>query len=213
MKKLLILDLDETLIYAMPNGGGYDVSERPHLAEFLVEMASCFEVAIWSAGSRDYVDAIVSRSVVPRVSPVFVWANERCTCRRDPDTWDWIWAKPLAKVKRRGYKLADVLIVEDDPLKVRGNYGNAIYVQPYFGAESDDDLYWLKYYLPTLAEVPDVRRIEKRGWRKSAKWPGLVTPESYQLIPGVRQLLTVQDDPPEEVSDPPDKTGVGGTSS
>jgi hypothetical protein len=67
---LLILDLDETLIYATeaPLGRGHDflvgpysVYRRPHLAEFLASCSACSRLAFWSTASDDYVRAVVGR--------------------------------------------------------------------------------------------------------------------------------------------------------
>lgn len=42
-------------------------------------------------------------------------------------------------MKRKGFELARVLVPEDEPRKVHRNFGNAIYVNPFEGAEDDDD--------------------------------------------------------------------------
>lgn len=64
---LLVLDLDETLIHSSetplhraPNFrvGPYYVYQRPDLQEFLATAAVHYRLAIWSAGSDDYVAAI-----------------------------------------------------------------------------------------------------------------------------------------------------------
>lgn len=54
--------------------------------------------------------------------------------------------------------------MDDTPSKVARQYGNAVYVAPFFGDPGDDLLPRLDAYLGTLRDVPDVRRLEKRGW-------------------------------------------------
>ena len=76
--------------------------------------------------------------------------------------------KDLRKVKRLGFDLSRVLVVDDTPQKLERNYGNALYVQPYFGDAADDELPKLASYLRTLVASEDVRQVEKRGWRYSA---------------------------------------------
>ena len=61
------------------------------------------------------------------------------------------------------------LIVDDTPEKVRQNYGNAIYIKPYVGAPDDRELASLADYLLTLKDAENVRGIEKRNWRNSAR--------------------------------------------
>lgn len=70
-------------------------------------------------------------------------------------------------MKRIGFDLARVLIVDDTPKKLERNFGNAIYVKPYLGESEDDELLRLSAYLRTMEVVDDVRPIEKRGWRNS----------------------------------------------
>jgi len=51
-------------------------------------------------------------------------------------------------------------------LRVRANYGNAIYIKEFTGDLNDCELQHLYNYLLTLKTVANVRTIEKRGWRK-----------------------------------------------
>lgn len=86
--------------------------------------------------------------------------------RRDLETDTWSNTKPLQKLRRRGYDLNRILVVDDSPEKHTRNYGNLIHVAPYEGDPSDDELFHLSRYLEQIAQEPDVRRIEKRNWRK-----------------------------------------------
>jgi RNA polymerase II subunit A small phosphatase-like protein len=184
-EKLLILDLDETLIHASPTQVRADfdfqvfhyfVYQRPGLAEFLTTCAQHFKLAIWSSASDDYVRAIVRQIVPPGFTLEFVWGRSRCTPFATPQIDDYgyynldgtshyEYAKRLKKVRRRGFSLAQTLIVDDTPAKVQQNYGNAIYIKPYLGSLEDEELSYLGAYLLTLKDVEDVRTIEKRHWR------------------------------------------------
>lgn len=70
-------------------------------------------------------------------------------------------------MKRRGYPLERVLIVDDTPKKLDRHYGNLVRVKPFEGDPSDTELFGLIEYLPTLADAANVRSIEKRDWRKA----------------------------------------------
>ena len=76
------------------------------------------------------------------------------------------WVKDLKKVRKQGYALEHVLVVDDSREKLERNYGNHIPVQPFEGARDDDELLLLVDYLKQLESVPNVRCIDKRGWRK-----------------------------------------------
>lgn len=173
-KPLLILDVDETLIYAaeMPLDhkvdfilGQYHVYCRPQLNGFLQACQTKFQIAFWSSSTSDYLGGILRRILPDGLQPVFVWGRERCVRRYDPELQEECFVKDLQKVRRLGYELARVLIVDDTPAKVQRNYGNAVYVSPFYGDTADDELPRLSEYLMSLAEVADVRQIEKRGWK------------------------------------------------
>lgn len=170
---LLILDLDETLIYGSENvldrepdfeTESFFIYERPGVRQFIEDVAQSFELAVWSSASREYVDRIVERLFEGR-QLAFVWAVERCTRRRNLEYDYFYWVKDLKKVKRRGYDLSQVLMIEDTPDKAERNFGNAIYVAPFEGDPTDDELPRLGRYLKSISDRPDFRRFEKRGWR------------------------------------------------
>jgi carboxy-terminal domain RNA polymerase II polypeptide A small phosphatase len=175
---LLILDLDETLIFSTGNPFPgrphdfmvcpYSVYCRPHLDDFLRACSQYYDLAVWSSGGSDYVEGIVGKIMHEGVQPVFVWSRERCTARLDPESGDTRFLKDLRKIKRRGYDLDRVLIVEDTRENVRRHYGNAIYVVSYTGQPDDTELLLLGRYLASLHTMENVRRLEKRGWRQAS---------------------------------------------
>jgi TFIIF-interacting CTD phosphatase-like protein len=173
---LLVLDLDETLIYGTEEEGPrlcdfrvgpFFVCKRPHLDEFLKEAGKHYRLAIWSSASSDYVAGICRQILPAGLDWTFVWSRERCVATRNHDTFDIEYVKDLKKVKRAGYDLNRVLIVDDTRHKVVRNYGNAIYVAPFEGDPTDDELPLLLKYLIHLASAENFRAIEKRGWRSS----------------------------------------------
>jgi RNA polymerase II subunit A small phosphatase-like protein len=182
-RTLLILDLDETLIYATEIAlerapdfeiYGYFVYRRPYLTEFLESVRRDFDLAVWSSASDDYVSAVVESIFGDTFNLQFAWGRSRATLPRinhdsgyGLDPWDHRhYVKPLSKVKRLGWRLERVLIVDDTPEKSVKNYGNAIHPKPFEGAEDDDELRALASYLQTLKDEANVRRIEKRRWRQ-----------------------------------------------
>ena len=175
---LLVLDLDETLLYAeeVPlerppdfEVGPYSVYRRPYLAWFLAHVAKRYEVAVWTSSNAAYAREICATLFPGDAPPAFLWARERCTHRRDLDSDAWTHAKHLSKLKRRGYDLRRTLVVDDSPEKHRRNYGNLVRVAPYLGAVEDDELPRLAAYLDAIVDVADYRRLEKRFWRSQAE--------------------------------------------
>lgn len=188
-KILRVLDIDETLIHATKDEldrtadfmvFDYYIYRRPHLDQFLSEVKNNFLIAVWSSASDDYVDEVVEKIFPDDIKLEFVWGRSRCTFRRN---WKVIenryfyesgrdhfhYIKPLKKLKRQGFQLDRILIVDDTPHKCMDNYGNAIYPNPFTGNLEDDELLLLTKYLETLKLLRNVRRMEKRGWRSRVK--------------------------------------------
>lgn len=173
--KLLILDVDETLVHAtyspLPRAADLliediHVYKRPGLDAFLKTCFEWFEVAVWTASSADYVEPLM-RSLLPDPSRLaFLWSRARCTIRTDPETFEQDRLKKLNKVKRRGYSLERVLVVDDSARKHVRNYGNLIQIREFEGDPEDRELAALIKFLEWLGPAENVRRIEKRAWRQ-----------------------------------------------
>ncbi|MBX2841248.1 MAG: HAD family hydrolase [Flammeovirgaceae bacterium] len=183
-QKLVILDIDETLIHATKNPPyenwdfelfDFKVFIRPFLAEFLIFLKDHFKIGVWSSASDDYVEAI-SNIIFPLDYPLqFIWGRQKCTYKLDYNKVDdsgyldyyehYNYVKQLSKVKKQfKIPLETILIIDDSPHKCIQNYGNAIYPNPFEGDEEDDELLRLQKYLLKLKDVDNVREIEKRFW-------------------------------------------------
>ncbi len=177
---LLILDLDETLICGAEREGArpcdfrvgpFHVYKRPHLDEFLSGAGKHYRLAIWSSASSDYVAGVAQRILPPGLEWAFVWSRERCTAKRNPETFETEYIKDLRKAKRAGYDLERILVVDDTRHKVARNYGNAIYLAPFEGDPTDAELPLLLKYLENLVGCQNFRAVEKRGWRSRGATP------------------------------------------
>ena len=173
-KKLLILDLDETLIYARPHTlagssdfqvGPYQVYKRPHLDDFLAACLDWFEVAVWTSASPEYAMGVLYAIFPDPQRLAFVWASDRCTVAYDHEIGEHCARKNLKKIKKRGYALESVIVVDDSPEKWRQSYGNLVPVRPFLGDENDNELSQLIPYLRFLQDQPNIRTLEKRHWR------------------------------------------------
>ena len=174
-KQLLILDVDETLVYADEKPlaraaafrvGPYHVYRRPFLREFIAAVAESFDLAVWSSASGSYVRGVVENVIGLPNELRFVWACGRCTRRYHPETQEHYYAKNLSKLRRLGFQLERVVMVDDSPEKLARHYGNHIRVTPFTGDESDHELRDLLPFLESLRGAENVRRIEKRFWRQ-----------------------------------------------
>ena len=177
-RNLLILDLDETLVFASdqpgPSGPDFEVHDyyvrkRPHLGGFLECAFAWYDVAVWTSAGSIYADGIVS-AIFPDPDRLrFVWDGRRCTIRRDLATRRFYDVKDLKKVKRHGFDLERVLMIDDTPEKLSRNYGNHLMLAPFEGDDADRDLVDVLPFLEWLSRQERIRSIEKRNWRS---WAG-----------------------------------------
>ena len=73
MLPLLILDLDETLIFGTETPpdrpadlrvDAYAIHHRPHLAEFIARVRPAYQLAVWTSATESYAAPVV-RSIFP----------------------------------------------------------------------------------------------------------------------------------------------------
>ena len=173
-RQLLILDIDETLVYATETPlerppdfrvGPFVAYRRPHLHKFIEAVLGWFDVAVWSSSTADYAAIVTANVFSTSAASKFVWARDRCTRRFNPETWQEDWIKDLRKVKRHGYPLERILAIDDSPEKLQRHYGNHIRVMPFVGDPADCELESLLPFLDWIRSVENVRTVEKRKWR------------------------------------------------
>lgn len=152
-RKLLILDIDETLLYSTEEAldrpedfivFDYFIYLRPHLERFLRYSLDHFRLAVWTSSGSQYAAEVVDRIFPSREALEFLWAAERCNVRFDHEEQEPYNLKQLAKVRRRGYDLNQVLVIDDTPKKHQKNYGNLIQVREYEGNLEDSELLCLE---------------------------------------------------------------------
>ncbi|MCP4291016.1 MAG: HAD family hydrolase [bacterium] len=174
-RPLLVLDLDETLVYstkrALPCRHDFECCEylvykRPFVDRFIESMALHYDLAVWTSSSSDYADCIKT-GIFAKVFLNFLWSRDKCTRRYDSELQGHYWVKNLKKVKRSGYDLERVLFVDNTPQKLESNFGNIVAVRDFEGSQSDNELVVLAKYLVKIVDTPNFRAIEKRGWREA----------------------------------------------
>ena len=115
-KYTLILDLDETLIHFFftPSGGAFLI--RPHCFEFLEEMSTIFDIAIFTAGMKDYAD-----SILDILDPNKKWIKHRLY-RHHTSIAGMCFVKDLSKL---GRDLNKVIIIDNlaENFKLQPNNG------------------------------------------------------------------------------------------
>lgn len=185
-KPLLILDLDETLIYSTHKkeyknekydfiiDEDYYVKKRPFVDEFLIEISNHFELAVWTAATRDYGEYIVKELFEKNnLKLEFFYSREKCVQKEySRSMYDYYaqkyYIKDLNKIKKI-FDLNKVLMLDDLHISLERNYGNLVKVNPFKGENTDTHLISVKEFLLSIKNIENLRQREKRYWQEELK--------------------------------------------
>lgn len=169
-KKLLVLDLDETLIssnecpphnwdnteiinFQLTNKFNYTiyVKFRPFVFEFLEAVSKYYDIAIFTASEKAYADSIINKLDPERKLISKRYYNTDC------DQLNGIFVKDLSKL---GRSLKDVIIVDNTVLCFAYQLNNGVPILSYYGdgQPCDSELIDLKDFLLYLKDFSDVRQ-------------------------------------------------------
>jgi RNA polymerase II subunit A small phosphatase-like protein len=104
VRTLLILDLDETLVFASETALSrpadfvafdYHVYKRPHLEKFLEIVREHFDLAVWSSASDLYVEVVVQNIFPQDIKLHFVWGRSRQLCVEAQMSFDICWMRGI----------------------------------------------------------------------------------------------------------------------
>lgn len=183
-KKVLVLDLDETLIHSLSRGTPrslgssaachmielkvnsvatlYYVYKRPFCDFFLKEISRWFELQIFTASVKEYADPIIdwleSEIVDHKLggAPVFTKRYYRgdCTYRQGVG-----YIKDLLKIFGRDDDLKNVIILDNSPISYALQEHNGVMIEGWINDQNDRDLLNLIPMLYSLSLCIDVRFI------------------------------------------------------
>ena len=180
-KKLLILDLDETLIHVdfdyilKDKIDNYDKilyfdSEdeenidipliiRPGLYEFLDYASKEFELIVFTASEKEYADAIIN--YIEKYKKYFKMRLYRNHC---------IYIEPGLYIKDlrifSGYKkMEDIIIVDNSLFSFANQLNNGILITSFFEDKNDTFLNNVKDYLEYIKDEKDIREINKESFK------------------------------------------------
>jgi Dullard-like phosphatase family protein len=150
-KKILALDLDETLIYSVPfikkvsiktysvcykNGDIVRIAFRPYLNEFLISMSKFYRIVIFTSSDRKYSEPII-RMIDPK-KEIFSWELFRSNCVSVKDKF---YMKNLSILG----DLSSVILVDNLMTSFSLQMTNGICIQEFKGDANDTELQWLMH--------------------------------------------------------------------
>lgn len=158
-KRLLVLDLDETLVHT----NGNEVSCRPGLDEFLKYIFSEFDVAVWTASEESYAKQVLDIIMTPEQIGYLVFIKTRKNCTiKNPSSMFPYYIKKMKKVRRYGYTVYNTLVIDDSEQAWANSYGNLINIPEYYGRNDDTALKTLIEYLEQIKDLTNYRSINHR---------------------------------------------------
>ncbi|KAJ3389744.1 hypothetical protein HDU84_008339 [Entophlyctis sp. JEL0112] len=164
-RKLLVLDLDETLVHSsfkpVPDAdyiipilieGNYHnvyVLKRPHVDDFLENMEKHFELAVFTASVSNYADPVLDLLDSKRVIQHRLY-REHCVQVNSN------YVKDLSVL---GRPIEECIIIDNNPMAYALQPSNAIACATWYDDTEDDELLELQPFLMGLKEIPDVRAV------------------------------------------------------
>jgi len=152
----LVLDMDETLIHFEEVGGKGRFFVRPYAEKFLKEMSELYEVTIFTAGVKDYADAVLN-ILDPHGYITHRLYRHHTTLK--PSVPGVI--KDLSKL---GRDLTKTLLVDNAPENFRLQQENGLEIISWYNDPYDTELLDMMPFLKDLVlnQVEDIRKPLKK---------------------------------------------------
>jgi len=125
------------------------VQVRPGTAEFLEEMAKCYELVIFTASLSKYANPLMDILDPERYCTGRLF-REHCVYA------DRVYMKDMAQLGRR---IEDVILIDNSPNSYRPQPENAIPILSWYDDPDDTELWKISPLLRNLARVEDVRSV------------------------------------------------------
>ncbi|MBD8089381.1 HAD family hydrolase [Pseudomonas fluorescens] len=179
-KKLLVLDLDECLLYAEKRpfeNWQYLVKDlyvtiRPGVEAMLDAVAPHYDFIVWSNTDPAYVYAKLD-AFWPQRHPILdVYSSLQCKLKVEGG-YGLPFYKDLKKIIKHHpqYQLAQIIALDDKPAVYKDFYGNFLLAHEFKGDLNDRHLERVTKFLVHIADEPNVRKIEKRWFKlDQQKW-------------------------------------------
>lgn len=180
-RKVLILDLDETLIHSLSKGSPrslntgsnnsnlieiklnniatlYHVHKRPYCDFFLKEISKWFELQIFTASVKEYANPIIDwlegDNMMDEKLFTKRYYRDDCTYRNGVG-----YIKDLSRFFPNGEDLRNVVILDNSPISYALHEDNAVMIEGWINDQNDKDLINLLPMLHSLSFCIDVRFI------------------------------------------------------
>ena len=167
-KKILVLDLDETLVHASfdpPTMRPADfvfnavidqvprtihVLIRPYAEQFLIEIANYYDIVVFTSSIPEYADVVINKIDKYHVVKKRLFRTD-CDLNKN--------GLHLKDLKKLGRDLKDIVIIDNCPVSYELNEDNGIPIEAWYSDLEDNELIKFLPFLKFLSKVDDVRPI------------------------------------------------------
>ena len=171
-KKILILDLDETLVHSSFQPLGKDknnniiepdiflkiffdkkyynlyVLTRPYINQFLNDMSKLFIIFIFTASIQEYANPLLNEIDKNNIISQRFY-RDSCTLTKD--------GKYVKNLNMLNQNLKDVILLDNNPISYSFNKNNGIPIKSWHNDKNDKELIKIGNFLNFLSSVDDVR--------------------------------------------------------
>ena len=171
-KKILILDLDETLVHSSFQPLGKDknnqlikpdiflkiffekkyynlyVLTRPYINQFLKDMSKLFLIYIFTASVQEYANPLLNEIDKDNIISYRLY-RDNCTLTKD--------GKYVKNLNILNYNLKDLILLDNNPISYYFNKNNGIPIKSWHNDKNDKELIKIGNFLNFLSTVDDVR--------------------------------------------------------
>lgn len=158
MKKILLLDLDETLIHTdfveperfdftlkIHNGIKFQkgwVSVRPHLDLFLKTVSSHYELWIWTAGTKQYADYVIDKIDKHKLIKKRLYRKDCLVRKTVSDKIIYI-----KDIKKLNLQPNSVFLIDNNINSAIKQPDLILLIKDFFGSPKDNQLILLTHYI------------------------------------------------------------------
>lgn len=163
-KKILILDLDETLMHVLPmyvkgddkiiknavvEGSQFSFIERPFLQQFLTNISRYYSIVVFTAAKEEYASVIV-KLIDPQQCIKKVYSSKHCVCTGEIT---------LKDIRHVSSNLCQTIIVDNKASSFGCQLSNGIWIKSFYGNIHDSELLYLSRRLMLMKDAVDVRTV------------------------------------------------------
>lgn len=129
---------------------------RPHLKQFLKDVARRYEIIIYTDTDIDYSNFVIDY-IEEQYDITFAYRlyDEQCVTQND------ICMFKCLNILSKGRSLRDLIIVDDRVQNYAFSLRNGVPIKPYDGSNEDNELMHLAKYLRKLAQKDIAKQVEE----------------------------------------------------